>query len=167
MNRTAWLQDRRMQKFSRRTEPMGEEGPFGAGSGGDSRRGRFLHSGCGPRKAMEAERQRFTFWQTRRTVPITFSIMLVQASKRRNSFGNPSRVTVRISYCEPRPGSFTPNAQRPSVMAASPAQSRPAASEGETARIRRRVGYRKDNLRTVPPLRSRGESTERFHLHGA
>ena len=33
---------------------------------------------------MEAERQRFTFRQTRRTVPITFSIMLVQASERRN-----------------------------------------------------------------------------------
>jgi hypothetical protein len=39
---------------------------------------RFLHSACGPRrKAMKAERQRFTFRQTRRTVPITFSIMLV------------------------------------------------------------------------------------------
>jgi hypothetical protein len=43
---------------------------------------RFLHSACGPRrKAMKAERQRFTFRQTRRTVPITFSIMLVQAPK--------------------------------------------------------------------------------------
>src|SRR5271168_1497150 len=49
------------------------------------------------RIAIEAERQRFTLRQTRRTVPITFSIMLVQASERRSSFGNPSRVTVRIS----------------------------------------------------------------------
>jgi hypothetical protein len=46
---------------------------------------------------MEAERQHFTFRQTRRTVPITFSIMLVQASERRRSFVKPSRVTVRIS----------------------------------------------------------------------
>jgi hypothetical protein len=43
-----------------------------------------------------SNRQRFTLRQTRRTVPITFSIMLVQASERRSSFGNPSRVTVRI-----------------------------------------------------------------------
>ena len=35
------------------------------------------------RIAIEAERHRFTFRQTRRTVPITFSIMLVQASERR------------------------------------------------------------------------------------
>ena len=34
------------------------------------------------RIAIEAERHRFTFRQTRRTVPITFSMMLVQASKR-------------------------------------------------------------------------------------
>jgi hypothetical protein len=45
------------------------------------------------RIAIEAERHRLTFRQTRRTVPITFSIMLVQASERRSSFGNPSRVT--------------------------------------------------------------------------
>src|SRR5271166_6233251 len=31
---------------------------------------------------MKVERQRFTFWQARRTVPITFSIMLAQASER-------------------------------------------------------------------------------------
>jgi hypothetical protein len=36
-------------------------------------------------RAVPKERQRFTFRQTRRTVPITFSIMLVQASERRNS----------------------------------------------------------------------------------
>ena len=34
---------------------------------------------------------RFTFRHTRRTVPITFSMILVQASERRSSFGNLSR----------------------------------------------------------------------------
>ena len=38
MNRTAWLQDPQDAEVSRRAEPMGEEGPFGAGSGRDSRR---------------------------------------------------------------------------------------------------------------------------------
>jgi len=47
------------------------------------------------RKAMDAERQRFTLRQTRRTVAIIFSTMLVQASERRSSFGKPNRVTVR------------------------------------------------------------------------
>ena len=55
------------------------------------------------RIAIEAERQRFTLRQTRRTVPITFSIMLVQASERRSSFGNPSRVTVRCRPSSPLP----------------------------------------------------------------
>ncbi len=44
------------------------------------------------RKAMDAERQRFTLRQTRRTVAIIFSTMLVE---RRSSFGKPNRVTVR------------------------------------------------------------------------
>jgi hypothetical protein len=35
------------------------------------------------RITIEAERHRFTFRQTRRTVPITFSIMSVRASERR------------------------------------------------------------------------------------
>src|SRR5215218_7328465 len=39
------------------------------------------------RSAMEASRQRFTLRQTRRTEPITFSRMLVQASDRRSSLG--------------------------------------------------------------------------------
>ena len=39
------------------------------------------------RSAIEASRQRFTLRQTRRTVPIMFSMMLVQASERRSSFG--------------------------------------------------------------------------------
>jgi hypothetical protein len=34
---------------------------------------------------------------TRRTVPIMFSMMFVQASERRNSAGRPSLLTVRIS----------------------------------------------------------------------
>src|ERR1700692_2887289 len=49
------------------------------------------------RKAIEDELQRFTLRVTRRTVPIMFSMMLVQASERRNSAGNPSLLTVRIS----------------------------------------------------------------------
>jgi hypothetical protein len=48
------------------------------------------------RIAIEAERHRFTFRHTRRTVLMTFSMMLVQASERRSSFGNPRRVMVRI-----------------------------------------------------------------------
>ena len=51
--------------------------------------------GFGQRIAIEGEFQRFTFRQTRRTVAMTFSIMLVQASDRRSWSGNPSRVTVR------------------------------------------------------------------------
>jgi hypothetical protein len=61
------------------------------------------------RIAIEAERQRFTLRQTRRTVPITFSIMLLQASERRSSFGNPSRVTVRISSMPSRIELTTPD----------------------------------------------------------
>ena len=49
------------------------------------------------RKAIEDELQRFTLRVTRRTVPIIFSMMLVQASERRNSAGRPSLLTVRIS----------------------------------------------------------------------
>jgi hypothetical protein len=64
------------------------------------------------RIAIEAERQRFTLRQTRRTVPITFSIMLVQASERRSSFGSPSRVTVRISSMPSRIEPETPDQSR-------------------------------------------------------
>ena len=64
------------------------------------------------RIAIEAERQRFTLRQTRRTVPITFSIMLVQASERRSSFGSPSRVTVRISSMPSRIEPDTPDQSR-------------------------------------------------------
>jgi len=43
----------------------------------------FLHGGGGQRRAIEGERQYLTFRQTLRTVPMTFSMILVQASERR------------------------------------------------------------------------------------
>ena len=49
------------------------------------------------RSAMLALRQRFTFRETRLSVPIMFSMILVQASDRRSSGGRPRRVTVRMS----------------------------------------------------------------------
>ena len=47
------------------------------------------------RKAIEDELQRFTLRVTRRTVPIIFSMMLVQASERRNS-----RRKTEPAHCE-------------------------------------------------------------------
>src|SRR5262245_58822100 len=44
-----------------------------------------------------AFRHRFTLRQTRRTVPIMFSIELVQASERLSFTGKPRRLTVSIS----------------------------------------------------------------------
>jgi hypothetical protein len=64
------------------------------------------------RIAIQAERHRFTFRQTRRTVPMRFSTILVQASERRSSFGNPSRVTVRISSMPSRSEPATPDQSR-------------------------------------------------------
>src|SRR3954471_19376053 len=49
------------------------------------------------RRAIEASRQRFTFRVTWRIVPFMFSMMLVQASERRRSWGRPSRTNHRIS----------------------------------------------------------------------
>ena len=49
------------------------------------------------RSAIDASRQRLTLRQTRRMVPIMFSMMLVQASERRSCSGRPSRITVSIS----------------------------------------------------------------------
>jgi hypothetical protein len=46
------------------------------------------------RSAIAALRQRFTLRQTLRTVPIMFSIALVQASEHRSGVGNLRRVTV-------------------------------------------------------------------------
>ena len=48
------------------------------------------------RRAIEGERQYLTFRQALRIVPMTFSMMLVQASERRNSRGRPSLVRARI-----------------------------------------------------------------------
>src|SRR6202048_952009 len=45
------------------------------------------------RKAIEDELQRFTLRVTRRTGPIIFSMMLVQASERRNSAGRPVKIS--------------------------------------------------------------------------
>jgi len=47
------------------------------------------------RNAIAAFRHRFTLRQTRRTVPIMFSIELVQASERLSFTGKPRRLTVR------------------------------------------------------------------------
>ena len=46
------------------------------------------------RNAIAAFRHRFTLRQTRRTVPIMFSIELVQASERLSFIGKPRRLTV-------------------------------------------------------------------------
>jgi hypothetical protein len=48
------------------------------------------------RMAIEGELQRFTLRVTLRTVPIMFSMMLVQASERRGAASRPSLLTVRI-----------------------------------------------------------------------
>src|SRR5512132_3761511 len=49
------------------------------------------------RNAIAAFRHRFTLRQTRRKVPIMFSIELVQASERLSFTGKPRRMTVSIS----------------------------------------------------------------------
>src|ERR1700684_3531646 len=64
------------------------------------------------RNAIEGELQRFTLLVTRRTVPIMFSMMLVQASERRSSAGRPSLLTVRISSNPSRRLFETPGASR-------------------------------------------------------
>src|SRR5664279_3966196 len=69
------------------------------------------------RKAIEDELQRLTLRVTRRTVPIIFSMMLVQASERRNSAGRPSLLTVRISSNPSRMLFETPGASRSSRWA--------------------------------------------------
>ena len=60
------------------------------------------------RRAIEGERQYLTLRQTLRTVPMTFSMMLVQASERRSSRGRPSLVTVSISSIPSRIEAETP-----------------------------------------------------------
>src|SRR5215471_4021332 len=56
------------------------------------------------RNAIAAFRHRFTLRQTRRTVPIMFSIELVQASERLSFTGKPRRLTVSISSSPSTPG---------------------------------------------------------------
>src|SRR6516164_9680854 len=63
------------------------------------------HAGGGP-----AFRHRFTLRQTRRTVPIMFSIELVQASERLSVTGKPRRLTVSISSSPSRMLAATPGA---------------------------------------------------------
>ena len=62
------------------------------------------------RNAIAAFRQRFTLRQTRRTVPIMFSIELVQASERLSFAGKPRRLTVSISSSPSRMLAATPGA---------------------------------------------------------
>src|SRR5450830_1076784 len=62
------------------------------------------------RSAMPAFRHRFTLRQTRRTVPIMFSIELVQASERLSLAGRPRRLTVSISSSPSRILAATPGA---------------------------------------------------------
>jgi len=60
--------------------------------------------------AIAAFRHRFTLRQTRRTVPIMFSIELVQASERLSFTGKPRRLTVSISSSPSRMLAATPGA---------------------------------------------------------
>src|SRR5262245_42455841 len=54
------------------------------------------HAGGGPAQRHRGISPRFTLRQTRRTVPIMFSIELVQASERLSFEGKPRRLTVSI-----------------------------------------------------------------------
>jgi hypothetical protein len=65
------------------------------------------------RSAIAAFCHRFTLRQTRRTVPIMFSIELVQASERRSFAGSPRRLTVNISSADRRPHSLPAEHSRP------------------------------------------------------
>src|SRR5437764_13224750 len=60
------------------------------------------------RNAIAAFRHRLTLRQTRRTVPIMFSIELVQASERLSAPGRPRRLTVSISSSPSRMLAATP-----------------------------------------------------------
>jgi hypothetical protein len=55
------------------------------------------------RNAIAASRQRLTLRQTRRMVPIMFSMMLVQASERRSGRGKPSRMNASHGFRRPCP----------------------------------------------------------------
>src|SRR5437016_10383485 len=69
------------------------------------------------RNAIAAFRHRFTLRQTRRTVPIMFSIELVQASERLSIIGKPRRLTVSISSSPSRMLAATPRASGSSLRA--------------------------------------------------
>src|ERR1700730_2530357 len=87
------------------------------------------------RKAIEDELQRFTLRVTRRTVPIIFSMMLVQASERRNSAGRPSLLTVKISSNPAKicfDGSGAPGAGRECGSASPPSPHRRVPRLGAT-----------------------------------
>jgi hypothetical protein len=56
--------------------------------------GGLLHGGTRQRGAIEAGARVHVAVQTRRTVPMRFSMMLVQAMEPHSSAGRPSRVTV-------------------------------------------------------------------------
>src|SRR5258707_2904904 len=62
------------------------------------------------RNAIAAFRHRFTLRQTRRIVPIIFSIELMQASERLSFAGKPRRLTVSISSSPLRMLAATPGA---------------------------------------------------------
>jgi hypothetical protein len=72
--------------------------------------GRFQHAGGRPAQRITALRHRFTLRLTRRTVPIMFSIALVQASERRSGVGSLRRTTVSISSSPSRMLAATPGA---------------------------------------------------------
>src|SRR6266446_4716983 len=73
--------------------------------------------GAPQRWSSAAPWQRLTLRQTRRTVPIMFSMMLVQASERRSSAGGPRRMTVRVSSRPSRMLAATPGARCSSLRA--------------------------------------------------
>src|SRR5262249_24720977 len=72
--------------------------------------GRFQHSGAVQRSAIAALRQRFTLRQTLRTVPIMFSIALVQATERASGVGSLRQGMVSISSSPSRMLAATPGA---------------------------------------------------------
>ena len=70
--------------------------------------GRLQHAGGSPAQCHRGIRHRFTLRQARRTVPIMFSIELVQASERRSFAGSPRRLMVSISSSPSRKLAATP-----------------------------------------------------------
>ena len=71
---------------------------------------RLQHPGGGPAQYHRGISPSFTLRQTRRTVPIMFSIELVQATDRLSLRGSPRRLTVSISSSPSRMLPATPGA---------------------------------------------------------